>query len=98
GGGSLLAESAALAAGTIATYRLATRYYAAAVLSVATTLAVTALAVSRLGLAMEAVREDEAAAEAAGVGAFRVKLAAVAVSTSLAGLAGGAFAFFHIRH
>jgi branched-chain amino acid transport system permease protein len=96
--GNLLPQISTLPAATIAAYRLSTRYYAAAGLAVATTLAVTALAASRLGLAMEAVREDETAAEAAGVGAFRVKLAAVAVSTSLAGLAGGLFAFYHISY
>ena len=96
--GNLLPEISTLPAAAIAGYRLSTRYYAAAALAVATTLAVTALAASRLGLAMEAVREDETAAEAAGVGAFRVKLAAVAASTSLAGLAGGLFAFYHISY
>ena len=38
------------------------------------------------------------AAEASGVGAFAVKLQAVAVSTALAGLAGGAFAYYHISY
>ena len=96
--GNLLPQISTLPAAAIAAYRLSIRYYAAAALAVATTLAVTALAASRLGLAMEAVREDETAAEAAGVGAFRVKLAAVAVSTGLAGLAGGLFAFYHISY
>ena len=96
--GNLLPQISTLPAAAIASYRLSTRYYAAAALAVAATMAVTALAASRLGLAMEAVREDETAAEAVGVGAFRVKLAAVAVSTSLAGLAGGLFAFYHISY
>jgi branched-chain amino acid transport system permease protein len=96
--GNVLAEISTLPAAAIATYRLVDRYYAAAGLAMGTTLAVAALAASRLGLAMEAVREDETAAEASGVGAFRVKLAAVAASTSLAGLAGGLFAFYHISY
>ena len=96
--GNLLPQISTLPAAAIAGYRLSIRYYAAAALAVATTLVVTALAASRLGLAMEAIREDETAAEAAGVGAFRVKLAAVAISTSLAGLAGGLFAFYHISY
>jgi branched-chain amino acid transport system permease protein len=96
--GNVLPEISTLPAAAIATYRLADRYYAAAGLAVGTTLAVAGLAASRLGLAMEAVREDETAAEASGVGAFRVKLAAVAASTSLAGLAGGLFAFYHISY
>ena len=94
--GNVLPEISTLPAAAIATYRLTDRYYAAAGLAVGTTLGVAGLAASRLGLAMEAVREDEMAAEASGVGAFRVKLAAVATSTSLAGLAGGLFAFYPI--
>lgn len=96
--GNLLPEISTLPGAAIAAYRLSHRYYAAALLAVGSTLVVAWLASSRLGLAMEAIREDEAAAEASGVGAFRVKLAAVAVSTSLAGLAGGVFAFYHISY
>lgn len=96
--GNLLPQISTLPAAAIAAYRLPDRYYVAAALAVGTTLVVAWLAGSRLGLAMEAIREDEAAAEASGVGAFRVKLASVAVSTSLAGLAGGLFAFYHISY
>ena len=61
--------------------------------------AVVALLVpSRVGLGIRAVREDEAAAEASGVGALRHKLLALAVSTALAGLAGGAFAYYHVSY
>ena len=59
---------------------------------------VAALAGSRLGLGMRAIREDEEAAEASGVGALRLKLTALALSTGLAGLAGGLFAFYHISY
>ena len=96
--GNVLPEISTLPAAAIAAYRVADRFYAAAALAVGTTLAVAGLAASRLGLAMEAIREDEMAAEASGVGAFRVKLAAVAVSTGLAGLTGGLFAFYHISY
>jgi branched-chain amino acid transport system permease protein len=96
--GNVLAEISTLPAASIASYRLADRFYGAAGLAVGVTLAVAGLAASRLGLAMEAVREDETAAEASGVGALRVKLAAVSVSTSLAGLAGGLFAYYHISY
>jgi branched-chain amino acid transport system permease protein len=96
--GNLLPQISTLPAAAIAAYRLPDRYYVAAALAVGATLVVAWLAGSGLGLAMEAIREDEAAAEASGVGAFRVKLAAVAASTSLAGLAGGLFAFYHISY
>ena len=47
---------------------------------------------SRLGYFWRAVREDEEAARALGVDAFRVKLAAVALSGGMTGVAGGWFA------
>jgi branched-chain amino acid transport system permease protein len=47
---------------------------------------------SRLGYYWRAIREDEHAARALGVQAFRVKLAAVAVSAGMTGVAGAWFA------
>jgi branched-chain amino acid transport system permease protein len=94
--GNVLPEISTLPAPVIAGYRLGIRYYAALGLALGSVLAVTAVLVSRLGLGMEAVREDEPAAEAAGVGALAVKLRAVALSTGLAGLCGGVFAYYHI--
>ena len=47
---------------------------------------------SRLGYFWRAVREDEDAARALGVEAFRVKLLAVAVSGGMTGIAGGWYA------
>ena len=47
---------------------------------------------------MRAIREDEEAAEASGVGALSLKLTALALSTALAGLAGGLFAYYHISY
>jgi branched-chain amino acid transport system permease protein len=96
--GNALSEISTLPAATIAGYRLTARYYAALGLALASVLVVTALVGSRLGLGMQAVREDEAAAEASGVGALGVKLQAVAVSTGLAGLTGGLFAYYHISY
>jgi branched-chain amino acid transport system permease protein len=96
--GNLLPEISTLPAPAIAGYRLAHRYHAAAALAVAATLVVAGLGGSRLGLAMQAIREDEAAAEASGVSALRTKLSAVTVSTALAGLTGALFAFYHISY
>jgi len=50
------------------------------------------------GLGMRAIREDEEAAEASGVGGLAHKLLALTLSTALAGLAGGAFAYYHISY
>jgi branched-chain amino acid transport system permease protein len=94
--GNVLPDISTLPAATIAAYRLMDRYYAALALAVLSVLVVWALGASRLGLGMRAIREDEAAAEASGVGALGLKLTAVALSTALAGLAGGVFAYYHI--
>ena len=93
-----LPEISTLPARTIATYRLTERYYLALALAALSVIVVAALAGSRLGLGMRAIREDEEAAEASGVGALRLKLTALALSTGLAGLAGGLFAFYHISY
>jgi branched-chain amino acid transport system permease protein len=95
---NVLPEISTLPARTIAGYRLTQRYYLALALAAVSVLAVTALAGSRLGLGMRAIREDEGAAEATGVGALKLKLTALALSTGLAGLAGGLFAFYHISY
>ncbi|MCC7549670.1 MAG: branched-chain amino acid ABC transporter ATP-binding protein/permease [Burkholderiales bacterium] len=47
---------------------------------------------SRFGLSLIAIKEDEAAAEAAGVHARRWKLRAITLSGALAGIAGGLYA------
>lgn len=96
--GNVLPEISTLPPAAISGYRLTARYYLALVLAVTSVLAVARLGASRVGLGMQAVREDEAAAEASGVGALGVKLAAFAVSTALAGLAGGLFAYYHVSY
>ena len=96
--GNVLAEVSTLPLTTIAGYRLANRYYLALGLAAVAVLAVAALGSSRLGLGMQAIREDEDAAEASGVGALKLKLLALVLSTALAGLAGGLFAYYHISY
>ena len=95
---NVLPEISTLPAATIAGYRLTHRYYLALALAAVSVVAVAALAGSRAGLGMQAIREDEEAAEASGVGALRLKLTALALSTALAGLAGGLFAYYHISY
>jgi branched-chain amino acid transport system permease protein len=96
--GNVLSEISTLPTAAIAAYRLTHRYYLALALAALSVVVVAALAGSRLGLGMQAIREDEEAAEASGVGALRLKLTALALSTGLAGLAGGLFAFYHISY
>ena len=95
---NVLPEISTLPAASIAGYRLTHRYYLALALAALSVLAVAALARSRTGLGMQAIREDEEAAEASGVGALRLKLTALALSTGLAGLAGGMFGYYHISY
>ncbi len=96
--GNVLSEISTLPTATIGAYRLSHRYYLALGLAAVSVVAVAALGASRIGLGMQAVREDEEAAEASGVGALGLKLTALALSTGLAGLAGGLFAYYHISY
>ena len=96
--GNTLPEISTLPGTTIATYRLASRYWLALALAALSVLAVAWLAGSRLGLGLQAIREDEEAAEATGVAVLRLKLLALVLSTALAALAGGAFAYYHISY
>ena len=96
--GNSLPEISTLPAATIAGYRLVERFYLALALAALSVAVVAWTAASRLGLGMRAIREDEAAAEATGVGVFSHKLLALLLSTWLAGLAGGAFAYYHISY
>lgn len=47
---------------------------------------------SRIGRAFEAIREDEVAAQSAGIPAFRTKVLSFVIATFFAGIAGGFFA------
>ena len=96
--GNALSEISTLPAATIAAYRLSHRYYLALALAALSVVVVAVLGNSRIRLGMQAVREDEEAAEASGVGALSLKLTALVLSTGLAGLAGGLFAYYHISY
>jgi branched-chain amino acid transport system permease protein len=95
---NVLPEISTLPVAAIGGYRLTHRYYLALGLAALSVLVVAWLSGSRLGLGMQAIRDDEEAAEASGVGAVRLKLTALALSTALAGLAGGLFAYYHISY
>ena len=82
----------------LATYDLVSRYYLFLALALVAIGAAYLLVHSRPGLGMMAVREEEEAAESLGVGALRHKLLALGVSAFFAGLAGGAFAYYHVSY
>jgi branched-chain amino acid transport system permease protein len=50
---------------------------------------------SKLGYSWQAIREDQAAAEATGIHLFRYKMIAVAISSGLTGIAGVWYAFYY---
>jgi branched-chain amino acid transport system permease protein len=88
----------ALPAKALATYDLLPRYYVFLAMAVATVGTAYWLVHSRMGLGMMAVREQEDAAESLGVSAMRHKLIALVASAFFAGLAGGAFAYYHVSY
>jgi branched-chain amino acid transport system permease protein len=96
--GNVMPEISTIPARALASYNMLARYYLALGLAVCCVAVVAALARSRLGLGMQAIREDEEAAEASGVGAFRHKLLALSISTALVGLTGGVFAYYHVSY
>jgi branched-chain amino acid transport system permease protein len=61
-----------------------------------TVIAVHNLVGSSFGRTLIAVREDEIAAEAMGVNVTRAKVAAFVVSSTMAGIAGGLFAYYNM--
>jgi branched-chain amino acid transport system permease protein len=70
-------------------------YYALLVTMLLAWLLSSLLVRSRLGYFWRAIREDEDAARALGVKAFRLKLVAVAISAALTGIVGGWFALIN---
>jgi branched-chain amino acid transport system permease protein len=68
---------------------LETLYWVMLALAVAATLLVVLVGRSRFGAGLRAIREDEPAAETAGVPAARYKLAAYALSAVIPGMVGG---------
>jgi len=96
--GNLLPEISTIRVTELASYDILPRYYLMLALAVLCVAVVGVLVPSRLGLGIRAVREDEAAAEASGVSALRHKLLALVISTTLAGLGGGAFAYYHVSY
>jgi branched-chain amino acid transport system permease protein len=96
--GNVLPTVADLPGDYITTYNLIPRYYLFLILAVITVAVVYWISHSKLGLGMVAVREDEEAAKASGVNTFRQKIIALFISSFFAGLAGGAFAFYHVSY
>jgi branched-chain amino acid transport system permease protein len=82
----------------LADYQLLPRYFLFLGLAVATIGTAYLLSRSRVGLGMMAVREGEDAAESLGISALKHKMIAFSISAFFAGLAGAAFAFYHVSY
>jgi len=96
--GNVLPVISAMPVDYVSRYSLIPRYYLFLGLAGLCTATAWVLSRSRLGYGLLALREDEDAAEASGVSTLRHKLLALSLSTLFAGLAGGAFAFYHASY
>lgn len=96
--GNVFPTIASLPVEDLVNYELAPRYYFLLGVAVITVGGSALLYYSRRGLGMMAVREQEDAAESLGVNALTHKLLALALSAFLTGLAGGAFAYYHVGY
>jgi branched-chain amino acid transport system permease protein len=81
-------------------FNVFSRYYLGLAVAALTIALVYLLVRSRFGLSMVCVRDDEEAAQATGINAFRTKFTVLLISAFLAGLAGGVYAFnrFYFHH
>jgi branched-chain amino acid transport system permease protein len=77
-------------------YSLIPRYYLGFIIATMTVAVVYFVTHSKVGLAMVAVRDDEQAAQVTGVNTFKYKVYALVISSFLAGLAGGVYAFLRL--
>lgn len=96
--GNMFPMISSIPAKSLATYQLVPRYYLFFIITIITIGVSYFLMKSRLGLGMMAIREEEDAAESLGISALKHKLLALVISAFFAGLAGGAFAFYHVGY
>jgi branched-chain amino acid transport system permease protein len=91
---TVLPRASVLPSRLLNTYSLTPRYYLSLVIAVIAVAVVFWISRSKLGLGLMSIREDEDGAEAAGVNTQKYKLLAFLISTAMAGLGGGVFAYF----
>ncbi len=96
--GNLFPLITALPTEDLAKYQLISRFYLFLVLAIISIGVAYVLVNSRIGLGMMAVKEEEDAAESLGINALIHKLVALSLSAFFTGLAGGAFAYYHVSY
>ena len=77
-------------------YSLIPRYYLGLIVAIIAVAVVYWVTHSKAGLAMVAIRDDEQAAQVTGVNTFKYKVYSLLISSFLAGLAGGVYAFLRL--
>jgi branched-chain amino acid transport system permease protein len=96
--GNILPVPGSLPSEYIVGYSLSSRYYLALSVTILVLLLLYYVVRSRTGLAFVAIRDDEEAAEAMGVKIFRYKVKALLMSSFIAGLGGGVFAYHQVSY
>jgi len=96
--GNILPVPGSLPSEYIVGYSLSSRYYLALSVAILSLLVVSYVVRSRTGLAFVAIRDDEEAAEAIGIKIFGYKVKALLISSFLAGLGGGVFAYHQVSY
>jgi branched-chain amino acid transport system permease protein len=76
-----------------ATFSLTKCYYIALAVAIATIVVAYQVVHSRLGLVLQAIRDDEDAANASGINPAKYKMIVFIISSFLAGVAGGALSY-----
>jgi branched-chain amino acid transport system permease protein len=77
-----------------ASFNLTKSYYIALAVAIVTIIVAYLVVHSRLGLILQAIRDDEDAANASGINPAKYKMVIFMISSFLAGVAGGAFSYF----
>jgi len=77
-----------------ASFNLTKSYYIALVVAIVTIVVAYLVVHSRLGLILQAIRDDEDAANASGINPAKYKMVIFIISSFLAGVAGGVFSYF----
>ena len=96
--GNLFISAGALSPELLKSYEIFSRYYLALFVVILTIVVIHYLVRSRPGLAIVAIRDNENAAAAIGIKTLKYKTMALLVSTFLAGLAGGIYAYQHVSY
>jgi branched-chain amino acid transport system permease protein len=94
--GNIFAKMVKMPGSYAINYSLIPRYYFGLIIAMITIALVYFITHSKVGLAMVAVRDDEQAAQVTGVNTFKYKVYAFLISSFLAGLAGGVYAFLRL--